>query len=60
MDIMPVELVSPLDEIFYVGSVGMVAVMLTLGELAIQQADINGGHFLGLVVVGHTQVFCSQ
>ena len=44
------EFVSPVDEIFHVGCVGVAAVILTPGELAAEQAFIDRRHGGGAVV----------
>src|ERR1019366_6371300 len=54
------EPVGPRDEVFPVGAVGVSAVMPAPGELAVEQAHIDGRHFLGAIVVRGHQVFGAQ
>src|SRR3954471_23016852 len=49
------ELVGPGDEVLPVGAVGVAAVVLTPGELAVQQAAVDRRHLLLRVVVGDAQ-----
>ena len=45
-------LLGPLDEVFDVRRISMAAVVLTPGELAVEQAGVDRRHFLVLIVVG--------
>ena len=44
------EFVGPLDEVLHVGGVGVASVVLTPGELSVEQALIDGRHLCGVVV----------
>ena len=54
------ELVGPGDEVLPIRTIGVAAVVLTPGELTIEQADVHGRHLLGLVVVRHTKTLRAE
>ena len=53
-------LIGPLDEMLDVRRVRVAAVVLTPGQLAVEQARVDGGHFFLLVIVGRAQVLRAE
>src|SRR5262249_15479179 len=49
-------LVSPCDEVLPVGAVGMAAVVLAPGKLAVEQPDVHARHLLDGVVVRPSEI----
>ena len=54
------ELIRPLDEVLHVGCVGVSSVVLAPGKFAIEEAHVDCGHLLGVVVVGDAEGFCAE
>src|SRR5688500_8384627 len=50
------EFVGPGEEEFHVGTIFMAAIVLSPGELAIEQADVDGRHFGGAVILLDAEV----
>jgi hypothetical protein len=54
------ELIRPRDEVFPIRAIGMSAIMLAPGELAIQQTHIDRWHLRGAIVVGNSKILRTQ
>src|SRR5262245_27618557 len=54
------QLIRPTNEVFPVRSVGMSAVVLTPRNMAIEEADIDCGHFFRLIIRAHPQVLSAE
>ena len=54
------KLVGPRQEVLPVRRVGVAAIVLAPGELAVEQADVHGRHLLGRVVVGAAEVLRAE
>src|SRR5437667_12633844 len=53
-------LVGPGNEIFPVGAVGVSAVVLPPGQLAVEHADVHGRHLLPLVIIRYAEIFRAE
>lgn len=52
--------VSPRNEVFYIGGVGVAAIVLPPGQFPIQQTHIHAGHLCGFIIVRHPKASCTQ
>jgi hypothetical protein len=57
---MPGQFIRPRDEILPVRRIGMAAIMLPPGKLAVEKPHVNRGHLFDEVVIGATEIFGAE